>query len=437
MANYIKGQEDVLAKLNIQQLNPMQEEAIAVIGKTTNTIILSPTGTGKTLAFLLPLIETLDPTIEEVQALILVPTRELAIQIEQVVRNMGTGYKVNAVYGGRPMSKDKIEIKHNPTILIGTPGRILDHFDSDRFSRESIKTLVLDEFDKSLEIGFEEEMAGILSELPNIKKRILTSATQGVEIPGFVKLDQPVLIDYLEEEVGSKLAIKIVLSAAKDKLPRLLELLQHLGNRPGIIFCNFRDSIEEVSSLLEKNKIGHTCFSGGMEQKDRERSLIKFRNGTSQILIATDLAARGIDIPELKYIIHYELPHSEEEFIHRNGRTARVNAKGTAYVLKWEKERLPEFIKDSGAVDISKKAAPMKQFWETLFISGGRKDKISKGDIAGLFFKQGNINSDQLGEIELKQDCAFVAVPLWIADQLVEKLNNSRLKKKKVRISVL
>ena len=415
----------------------MQEEAISVIEKTANTIILSPTGTGKTLAFLLPLLETLDPNIDEVQALILVPTRELAIQIEQVVRNMGTGYKVNAVYGGRPMSKDKIEIKHSPSILIGTPGRILDHFDSDRFSRQSIVTLVLDEFDKSLEIGFEDEMAGILSELPNIKKRILTSATQGVEIPSFVKLDNPVLIDYLEKEVGSKLAIKIVLSTSKDKLPRLLELLHHLGNQPGIIFCNFRDSIEEVSSLLEKNKIGHSCFSGGMEQKDRERSLIKFRNGTSQILIATDLAARGIDIPELKYIIHYELPHSLEEFTHRNGRTARVNAKGTAYVLKWENERLPEFIKDSGDMDISKKAAPMKQFWETLFISGGRKDKISKGDIAGLFFKQGNINKDQLGEIELKQDCAFVAVPVSIAQQLVEKLNNSRLKKKKVRITIL
>lgn len=437
MANNIKAQEDVLAKLNIHQLNPMQEEAIAIIGKTTNTILLSPTGTGKTLAFLLPLIDTLNPHIEEVQALILVPTRELAIQIEQVVRNMGTGYKVNAVYGGRPMSKDKIEIKHNPAILIGTPGRILDHFDSDRFSRESIKTLVLDEFDKSLEIGFEEEMVGILNELPNINKRILTSATPGVEIPSFVKLDQPVLIDYLEEKATSKLAIKIVLSSAKDKLPRLLELLLHLGNQPGIIFCNFRDSIEEVSALLSKNKIGHTCFSGGMEQKDRERSLIKFRNGTSQILIATDLAARGIDIPELKYIIHYELPRSSEEFIHRNGRTARVNAKGTAYVLKWDKERFPEFIKDSGSLDISKKAAPMKQFWETLFISGGRKDKISKGDIAGLFFKQGDINKDQLGEIELKQDCAFVAVPLSIANQLVEKLNNTRLKKKKVRITIL
>ena len=437
MANNIKEQEDVLAKLNIHQLNPMQEEAIAVIAKTTNTIILSPTGTGKTLAFLLPLIDTLDPNIDEVQALILVPTRELAIQIEQVVRNMGTGYKVNAVYGGRPMSKDKIEIKHSPTILIGTPGRILDHFDSDRFSRESIKTLVLDEFDKSLEIGFELEMAGILNELPNINKRILTSATQGIEIPGFVKLDQPVLINYLEEKAASKLAINIVPSPTKDKLPKLLELLQYLGNQPGIIFCNFRDSIEEVSTLLERNKIGHTCFSGGMEQKDRERSLIKFRNGTSQILIATDLAARGIDIPELKYIIHYELPHSSEEFTHRNGRTARVNAKGTAYVLKWENERLPEFIKDSGDMDISKKAAPMKQFWETLFISGGRKDKISKGDIAGLFFKQGNINKDQLGGIELKQDCAFVAVPLSIANELAKKLNNTRLKKKKVRITIL
>ena len=437
MANNIKDQEDVLAKLNIQQLNPMQEEAIAVIGKTTNTIILSPTGTGKTLAFLLPLIETLDPNIDEVQALILVPTRELAIQIEQVVRNMGTGYKVNAVYGGRPMSKDKIEIKHNPSILIGTPGRILDHFDSDRFSKESIETLVLDEFDKALEIGFEVEMSAILNELPNIKKRILTSATQGVGIPDFVKMDKPLVINYLQGKKESQLAIKTVVSTDRDKLPRLLDLLLHLGNDPGIIFCNFRDSIEEVSSFLQKNRIAHSCFSGGMEQKDRERSLIKFRNGTSQILIATDLAARGIDIPELKYIIHYELPHSLEEFIHRNGRTARVNAKGTAYVLKWEKEGLPSFIKDTGIADISKRTVRKPQFWETLFISGGRKDKISKGDIAGLFFKQGNINKDQLGEIELKQDCAFVAVPLSIADQLVEKLNNSRLKKKKVRITVL
>tara|TARA_R110002096_G_scaffold118427_3_gene256430 strand:- start:840 stop:2153 length:1314 start_codon:yes stop_codon:yes gene_type:complete len=437
MANSIKNQQDILTKLNINALNPMQEEAVSVIETTTNTIILSPTGTGKTLAFLLPLLKTLNPESKAIQALILVPSRELAIQIEQVIRSMGSGYKVNAVYGGRPMSKDKIEIKHNPAILIGTPGRILDHFDSDRFSKASIKTLILDEFDKSLEDGFEEEMKGIIMQLPSINKRILTSATQAVKVPGFVRLDKPTIINYLKEKKGSKLTIKTVVSPDKNKLKTLLQLVQYIGNEPGIIFCNLRDSINEVSRFLKRNKISHACFSGGMEQKNRERALIKFRNGTSQVLIATDLAARGIDIPEMNYIIHYELPRHEEEFIHRNGRTARVNAKGTAYVLKWESQLLPEFIQNVKGINISKKAPHKPQFWETLFISGGRKDKISKGDIAGLFFKQGGINKDQLGTIELKPDCAFVAIPLTLANELVEKLNNTRLKKKKVRVTIL
>jgi len=437
MANSIKNQQDILTKLNIHALNPMQEEAVSVIETTTNTVILSPTGTGKTLAFSLPLLKVLNPESKEIQALILVPSRELAIQIEQVIRSMGSGYKVNAVYGGRPMSKDKIEIKHNPAILIGTPGRILDHFDGDRFSKTSIKTLILDEFDKSLEDGFEEEMKGIITQLPSVNKRVLTSATQAVKVPGFVRLDKPTIINYLKEKKGSKLAIKTVVSPDKNKLKTLLQLVQHIGNEPGIIFCNLRDSINEVSRFLKRNKISHACFSGGMEQKDRERALIKFRNGTCQVLIATDLAARGIDIPEMNYIIHYELPRHEEEFIHRNGRTARVNAKGTAYVLKWESQLLPEFIQNVKGINISKKAPHKPQFWETLFISGGRKDKISKGDIAGLFFKQGGINKDQLGTIELKPDCAFVAIPLTTAEELVEKLNNTRLKNKKVRVTIL
>ncbi|MDO6808810.1 DEAD/DEAH box helicase [Zobellia galactanivorans] len=437
MANNIRNQQDILAKLKISALNPMQEEALDTIAKTTNTVLLSPTGTGKTLAFLLPLIDSLDPECTEIQALILVPSRELAIQIEQVVRDMGSGFKVNAVYGGRPISKDKIELKHTPAILIGTPGRIADHFGSGRFSKTDIRTLVLDEFDKSLQTGFEGEMSTIINQLPHLNKRILTSATQGVEIPKFVRLDQAVTIDYLAAKKESKLTIKTVISPDKDKLRTLAELLLHLGDQPGIIFCNFRESIERVSGFLDKNRIQYTCFSGGMEQRDRERSLIKFRNGTSRILIATDLAARGIDIPELKYIVHYELPRAVEEFTHRNGRTARVDAKGTAYVLQYKNEHVPEFIKGAESIAIGEKTARKPQLWETLFISGGRKDKISKGDIAGLFFKQGGIKKDQLGVIELKQDCAFVAVPLSIADQLVGTLNNSRLKNKKVRVSIL
>ena len=434
MANIIKDQQDILAKLNIYELNPMQEEAIATIDANINTILLSPTGTGKTLAFALPLLNTLDPELEEVQALILVPSRELAIQIEQVIRSMGSGYKVNAVYGGRPMSKDKIELKHVPAILIGTPGRVSDHFSNDRFSKDFIKTLVLDEFDKSLEVGFEYEMRGIINTLTSVNKRILTSATQGVEIPDFVRLDKPKTVNYLGTSM-SKLTIKTVISPAKNKLNTLLHLLNHIGNQQGIIFCNLKDSIQRVSTFLESKNISHGCFNGGMEQKDRERSLIKFRNGTNQLLIATDLAARGIDIPEMKYIIHYELPQSKEEFTHRNGRTARVSAKGTAYVLKWKDERLPDFIGKTPIEDISKQAVRKPVFWETLFISGGRKDKISKGDIAGMFFKLGGLTQDQLGIIELKQDCAFVAVPASIANQLVETLNNTRLKKKKVRVT--
>ncbi len=433
MANHIKGQEEILKKLNIVQLNPMQEEAIATINKNDSTILLSPTGTGKTLAFSLPLLKLLDPNIEEIQALILVPSRELAIQIEQVIRSMGSGYKVNAVYGGRPMSKDKIELKHLPAILIGTPGRISDHFANERFSKDYIKTLILDEFDKSLEVGFEYEMRGIINELSALNKRILTSATQGVEIPEFVGLDNPNTVNYLKA-ITSKLQIKTVLSPAKNKQNTLLHLLNHLGNQQGIIFCNLKDTINNVSAFLESKNIKHGNFSGGMEQKDRERSLIKFRNGSNQLLVATDLAARGIDVPEMKFIIHYELPREVEEFTHRNGRTARVSAKGTAYVLKWKDERLPDFIKHADLESITKQAEREPVFWETLFISGGRKDKISKGDIAGLFIKQGKLNKDQLGDIELKQDCAFVAVAATLSDQLVEKLNNSRLKKKKVRI---
>ncbi len=437
MANLIKEQQDILKKLHIDTLNPMQEAASLAIENNNNTIILSPTGTGKTLAFLLPTIKTLDPDSDEIQALILVPTRELAIQIEQVARNMGTGFKVNAVYGGRPMSKDKIEIKHNPAILIGTPGRILDHFDSDRFTKSTIKTLILDEFDKSLEIGFEAEMSAILSELSGINKRILTSATQGTTIPNFVQLDQPKVVNFLDKKVVSRLEIKTLASPDKDKLATLLNLILHLGNQPGIVFCNFKDSIAIVSTFLERNRISHGCFSGGMEQKDRERALIKFRNGSSQLLLATDLAARGIDIPELKFIIHYELPIHAEEFTHRNGRTARVDKKGTAYILQWKNQKLPDFIKNTSEANITNKAPREPQFWQTLFISGGRKDKISKGDIAGLFIKQGNMSKEQLGVIELKQDCAFVAVPITLANNLIEKLNNSRLKKKKVRIYVL
>ncbi|MFZ2432673.1 MAG: DEAD/DEAH box helicase [Lutibacter sp.] len=438
MANIIKDQQDILDKLSIETLNKMQQEAEIAINSNNNIILLSPTGTGKTLAFLLPIIKSLDVDCAEVQTLILVPSRELAIQIEQVTREMGTGFKANAVYGGRLFSKDKIELKHLPAILIGTPGRIADHLRRGTFSTQHIKTLVLDEFDKSLEVGFEEEMKEIISALTKVNKRILTSATQALSIHKFVGLKNPATINYLKEdgEETPLLKIKTIISPTKDKLETLVRALCHIENEPAIVFCNFRDTIEMVSDFLYKNNIEHGCFYGGMEQKDREKTLIKFRNGTHQVIVATDLAARGLDIPEIKYIIHYQLPLKLDEFTHRNGRTARMNAKGTSYVIHWENEKKSEFTPNTPIEILKNKPTPKSSKWETLYISGGRKDKISKGDIAGLFLKQGKLSNDELGIIELKQDCAFVAVPALKAIELIKTLNNSKLKNKKVRIAI-
>ncbi|MBK6281717.1 MAG: DEAD/DEAH box helicase [Draconibacterium sp.] len=439
MSKAMKTQKDILDKFNIETLNPMQKEAHDAILSNSEIVLLSPTGSGKTLAFLLPVIKELDPAIDEIQVLILVPSRELAIQIEQVAREMGTGFKINAVYGGRTGQLDKLDLKHRPAILIGTPGRVADHLRRDRFPVEKIKTLVLDEFDKSLEIGFEAEMGEIVGMLPNIQKRILTSATFQVKIPDFARLENPVYVDYLDEGIP-QLDYKIILSPERDKLESLAEMLGFIGFQPGIIFCNFKDSIQRVSEFLTAGGIPHGCFYGGMEQIDRERALVKFRNGTHKLLIATDLAARGIDIPEIRFIIHYHLPLRSKEFIHRNGRTARMNAEGTAYILIWEEEELPDFVRE-----LKPESLRLNQLhhtsekenvhWKTLYISGGRRDKISKGDIAGLFLKQGNLNVGQLGIIEVKQDCAFVAVHSSEVEKVIELTNNCKLKTKKIRVS--
>ncbi len=441
MINTIKNQQKLLEKLNIEKLNLMQEEAQMNIHSNAEVVLLSPTGTGKTLAFLLPIMAELRKESLGVQALILVPSRELAIQIEQVIREMGSGFKVNAVYGGRPIAKDKADLKHSPAILVGTPGRIADHIYRGTFDTDTVANLILDEFDKSLEIGFETEMQEILSALPNVKKKVLTSATFKVKIPAFVKLHNPKILNYLKVDTP-ELKLKIIRSPDKDKLETLGKLLHKLGNQAGIVFCNFKDSIQDISEYLDEKDIAHACFYGGLEQNERERALIKFRNSTHQLILATDLAARGIDVPEIKFIIHFHLPMRLHEFTHRNGRTARMHKSGTAYIIHNEEEYLPAFIEDmkleSVSVDEleSVTEAALSQ-WTTLFISGGRKDKISKGDIAGLFFKQGKLTKDQLGLIELKNDCAFVAVKASKADQLISLTNNTRLKKKKVRVRKL
>lgn len=428
-----KSTTQILKKLQINELNAMQVQANSAFTKQKDIILLSPTGSGKTLAFLIPLVDSLDPKIEEIQAIIIAPTRELAIQIEQVARSMGSGYKTNVVYGGRRGSQDRRDIATRPAILVGTPGRISDHIAREAFLTSEVKTLVLDEFDKSLEIGFENEMIDILDSLGHIKQKVLTSATQEFKVPAFVGLKNPERINFLHESI-KKLEIKKIV-VTKDLLQGLADSLKAIGNKPGIIFCNYKDTIAGISEFLKSKNISHGLFYGGLEQKDRERALIKFRNGTHQLLLATDLAARGIDVPEIKFIIHYELPHREQEFIHRNGRTARMNSEGTAYVLARKNAIIPDYMPElddaylSGGKDLKPSA------WTTLYISGGKKDKVSKGDVAGLMMKQAGLKPYEVGHIEIKLDCSFVSIHKSKLDLAISNTNNTRIKKKKVRVS--
>ncbi len=428
-----KNRQAMLDKLGIAALNEMQVAAHHAILSSKEVVLLSPTGTGKTLAFLLPIIYELKSELEAVQALVIVPSRELAIQIEEVARELGSGYKVNAVYGGRSGFKDRQQLKHPPSILIGTPGRLADHLRRGNIDPSHLKTLVLDEFDKSLEIGFEKEMKEIIDALPELKKKILTSATQKLQIPDFIGLEAAQKLDFLHTATN-QLQLKTVISPTKDKLETLAQLIAHIGEASGIIFCNFKDTIRFVSEFLKEKNINHTCFYGGLEQIDREQALIQFRNGTHRLLLATDLAARGIDVPEMDFIIHYQMPLKKHEFIHRNGRTARMHSEGTAYLLCWKKNKLPDFVKNAPIQTLDNKPLPPNSPWATLYISGGRKDKISKGDIAGFFLKKGQLEKEELGKIELKQDCAFVAVKREKVAQLVRLLDGSRLKRGKVRV---
>jgi superfamily II DNA/RNA helicase len=333
--------ENILSNLQIEALNEMQLASLDASKKKDEIILLSATGSGKTLAFLLPILENIEEENKNTQALIVVPSRELAIQIEHVFKKMGTGNKITSCYGGHKRETEENNLIQPPAVIVGTSGRLCDHIRRGNITVDSITTLVLDEFDKSLELGFLEEMNFILGSLKNVQEKILTSATEAVEIPEFVGLKDPVRLNYLSGKEEKALAIKTVTSQDKDKSVTLFKLICYLGNRSTIVFCNHREAVERTSSLLSEKGIHNEFYHGGMEQQQRDSALCKFRNGTTNVLVTTDLASRGLDIPNIRYIVHYHLPLNEDAFVHRNGRTARMDASGTAILIIGPKKIYP------------------------------------------------------------------------------------------------
>src|SRR5580698_6497821 len=367
----------ILSYLKIDGLNQLQAEALETAQQDGDLLLLSDTGSGKTLAYLLPILAFMDEKTAGTQALVIVPSRELALQIEQVFKTMGSGFKITCCYGGHLRQTEENNLKEAPALIVGTPGRLADHIRRNNIQTGAIRTLVLDEFDKSLELGFQDEMAFIIGSLRSLNKRILTSATPATEIPEFVGLKSVQTLDFLSGKKTERLLIQQVYSPDRDKIDTLFQLICRIGDRSAIVFCNHRESVERVSALLKDKGIVNVFYHGALEQSERDSALAKFRNGSSNILVTTDLAARGLDVPNIRYIIHYHLPATEEVFIHRNGRTARMDASGTAILILSPEESLPGYIHDRPEpLEIPfATTLPAKPKWSTLVVSAGKKDK--------------------------------------------------------------
>lgn len=428
--------EESLKNLKIASLNEMQTRAIETIYTHRNTLILAPTGSGKTLAYLLPATKIIDKNRSNVQALIIVPSRELALQIKDVHKAMGTSINMMCCYGGHSIEAEKNSFKNSPSILVGTPGRIAAHIRKAHFNFSEISVLVLDEFDKSLEFGFHEEMSFIIENLKKLKKRICISATPMDEIPEFVSMSDACRIEFLNEEMQPRIILKTVHSPSADKLDTLAKLIRYIGCQPTLIFCNHRDAVERVSRNLKIQKLDPLMYHGGMEQEDREKSLLKFRNKSCHLLVTTDLASRGLDIPEIQYIIHYHLPSTEASFIHRNGRTARMNATGTTYIIVSEGDQLPSYLPHALEEECVSTDLPLpeKPQWATIEINAGKRDKINKVDVVGFLIKKGRLQKDDLGLVEVTHRESFAAVKRSKVQRLLALVANETMKRKRVTI---
>lgn len=427
------------AHYNIEELNEMQKAVLSATNNNGDIILLSPTGSGKTIAFIVPILKKLNKPNGSVQAVIIAPSRELVIQIGKIVRDLATGYKVTCCYGGHNVLDEKKSLSVVPSIIISTPGRLLDHINRGHINVQSTHSLVLDEFDKSLELGFQDEMRRILRHMPNLSKRYLTSATNIDNIPDFVRIFKPQYIDFsnTKKELDQRTSVLSVKSEDKDKIQSLTKLLGSIPNGRTIIFANYRDATERIYEFLKRQNIPVGLYHGGLDQIDREKSIAMFNNGSYMIMVTTDLGARGLDIAEVMNIIHYHIPISEETYVHRNGRTARINATGNVYVLINSSDKLPEYMSFDGELKCQENIEkyPNAHF-ATLFFQAGKKEKISRGDILGFISKNGGIEGKEIGMINLYDHYALVAVPANKVSSILSLLAPLKIKNKRVRITL-
>lgn len=435
MENIITREQGIaLDNLKIKVINPMQESAIVHCRGGGSMILLSPTGTGKTLAYLLPLLERIDDcSNRSVQAVIIVPTRELAKQVNEVWRGMKLPYQMVALYGGRPVEQEAAMFAGaSPVVVVGTPGRLIDHIKRGTFTVDACSLLVIDEFDKCLEMGFREEMDNLLALLPAVQARYLLSATDAAEIPLFAGTAYGEPLDFRADGAQplARTSFYSVTTTPDERLQALLGLLCSFNGEPAIVFCNFRESVDEVRVFLAKNGLRCAAYHGAMEQKDRELALYRFTASCTNILVSTDIAARGLDIKDVKHVVHYQRAMSADIFTHRNGRTARWEAEGAVYMFAFEGKSLPDFVPDvlQEYVLPRKAVLPQPAQWAAIYVGKGKRDKISRGDLAGFFMKKGGLRADEVGTIMVFDRYSYVAVKMNRMREVLKTVQGEKIK---------
>ncbi len=432
-----------LHSLGYEKPTPIQAQSIPLLQANKDLIAQARTGSGKTLAFLMPLILKLDADEHFPQALIITPTRELCEQIAGEANKLARykkDVKVITLYGGTSLRTQVASLEKGADILIGTPGRLLDHFSRETIHLGQIKTLILDEADRMLDMGFADDILKLASNLPKQRQSILFSATYPENID---KLTKVILQDPTEVKIASKekeVAIEEFVYEVEDKDKALLTSLKHFQPNLALIFCNTKVKTAEVSEILQDKGFDVATLNGDLEQYERQEMLLQFANGSLPVLVATDLAARGLDIDGIDLIINYDVPMKTEDYTHRIGRTGRADKSGLAVTLcdAYGLRKLSEIKPELSTQNIST-LSPNKNFYmqgevATLCIDGGKKKKVRAGDILGTLCKDIGIENKDIGKINVYQKNSYVAIKKTVIKKAFNGLKNGKIKGKNLRI---